>query len=301
MKFLMTAILVLLCSAPALSQYKTDYTEKDVAIFNDYCSKFKDHDGWSMNKLVVETGKYFLDTPYVNFTLEAKEPEELIVNLRELDCVTFVETTIALARTIKSGDVTFENYCNNLRELRYRGGELKDFTSRLHYFSDWIADKEAMGMVEDQTERLGGDPYPIKVNLMSKYPKNYRQLVNNPEFIPVIAQIEDSINKREMFSIPRERADRTKHRLREGYLIATTTPGMMDVTHVGFVCNVDGKPHFMHASSTGKKVMISEGTLKEYLESVRTMTGFMAVKVLEPDKTHTALHGDFIDNPLIAE
>ena len=237
-----------------------------------------------MNELVAETGKYFLGTPYVNFTLEVREPEELIINLRELDCVTFVETTIALARCIKAGILDFDYYCENVRNLRYRNGELNDFTSRLHYFSDWIADNQTMGLVRDRTDSLGGLPYPIKVNMMSSKPQNYRQLKANPEMIPILKEIEENlISKRVMSYIPREQADSIGTWVANGSVVGTTTGWLMDITHCGFLVHVDGKPRLMHASSLDKKVVITDITIQEYLESKQTMNGFMAVDVLAPE------------------
>ena len=259
------------------------YTAQDVRIFNEFCLKHKHLQHLPMNELVVETGKYFLGTPYVNFTLEVREPEELIVNLRELDCVTFVETTVALARCIKAGNYDFGYYCETLRNLRYRNGELYDFTSRLHYFSDWIADNEGMGLVQDLTAGFGGEAYPVKVNMMSTKPNNYRQLKANPEMVPVIKEIEENIiSKRVMAYIPRERADSTGNLIASGCIVGTTTGWQMDITHCGFLVHQDGKPYFMHASSLDKKVVITEISLQEYLESKKTMNGFMAVEVLEP-------------------
>ncbi len=290
MKFWMLAAGALLLGLSVHGQEKPKafYTPEDVRIFEDYCEKFRDRRDLPMNELVAETGKYFLGRPYVNYTLEAKDPEELIVNLRELDCVTFVETAVALARTLKADSATFDLYCDNLRLLRYRDGELKNFTSRLHYFSDWIADNEALGLVEDRTKELGGSPYPIRACLMSKYPKNYPQLVKYPQYIPVMAAIEDSMSRRRMYSVSRDSMARLDEPLRDGYIIGTTTPGQMDVTHVGFVYHVDGKPHFMHASSKQKEVVITEGTLEDYLKSIRSMTGFMAVRVLDPTESDRA-------------
>ncbi|MDR1699360.1 MAG: DUF1460 domain-containing protein, partial [Prevotellaceae bacterium] len=91
------------------------YIPEDKEIFNDYITQFSDKKDLPIGDLLVKTGEYFLDTPYVHYTLEAAAPDEkLIVNLRELDCTTFTETVLALARTLKSGNPTFEQYCNEL-------------------------------------------------------------------------------------------------------------------------------------------------------------------------------------------
>lgn len=288
MKRLLTILLTFLSLLSAAAQerdYRVFHSPEDMRIFGDYCEKFAGRDTLPMSELVAETGRYFLGTPYVNFTLEVREPEELIVNFRELDCVTYVETVIALAQCVKAGSLDFDTYCTNLRNLRYRGGVLEDFTSRLHYFSDWIVDNQAMGLMEDRTARFGGRPYPISVDLMSTKPQNYRQLRANPHMIPVLKKLEEQvISGRVMAYIPRGEADSAGKRMHSGLVIGTTTGQKMDITHCGFLIVEGGKPYFMHASTLDKQVIVTDITLQEYLESKRTMNGFMAVEVLEPGK-----------------
>lgn len=279
MKYLLAALLTISIHLSISAAQTTIYTATDIDIFNDYVSKFAEKKDMDAGKLIVETGKYFEGTPYVNFTLEVSDPEALVVNFRELDCVTFVETVVALSQTIKSGQSSFEAYCENLRNIRFREGRLENFTSRLHYFSDWIYDNQAMGTVSDITKQLGGQTYAPSPKIMSKYPHKYPQLVANPEFIPVLSAIEDSIAARKLYSIPRTMTATIDTRLEDGYIIGTTTNTTMDVSHCGFVCIIDGKSHFMHASSKEKKIVITPATLSEYLKSVRTTAGIMVAKV----------------------
>jgi hypothetical protein len=285
MKYLLTGLLTFFTAVAALAQDSTKvyYLPEDVQIFEAYCEAFADKGDLPMNELVAETGRYFLGTPYVNYTLEVRDPEEVIVNLRELDCVTFVETAVALARCIKAGRPDFAFYCENLRLLRFRGGILHDFTSRLHYFSDWIVDNQQMGLVRDLTASYGGQPYPIRVNIMSTKPNNYRQLKAHPEMIPVLKEIEENqISGRVMAYIPQREVDRIGATLPNGLIVGTTTTTAMDIAHCGFLMIEAGKPHFMHASSTDKKVVITEITLGEYLASKRSMNGIMVAEALEP-------------------
>ena len=79
---------------------------------------------------VVEMGKSFLGTPYVYFTLDSNHrsktrlkpmsKEVLVVNLKELDCVTFVENTIAISQTRLDKNNSFDNYKKKLQNIRYR-------------------------------------------------------------------------------------------------------------------------------------------------------------------------------------
>lgn len=62
-----------------------------------------------LDELMIHTALFFRGTPYVASTLE-KEPEGLVVNLQELDCTTFAETVLALSRTLREENPTFENF-----------------------------------------------------------------------------------------------------------------------------------------------------------------------------------------------
>src|SRR3990172_7462018 len=96
----------------------------------------------SPGQLMLDIGTFFLKSPYVSGTLETKGAERLILNLREYDCFTFIENVVALARLIKSREKSFEAFRRMLRKIRYRKGRLQGYSSRLHYFSDWIYDNQ---------------------------------------------------------------------------------------------------------------------------------------------------------------
>ena len=67
------------------------YTAEDKAIFQRYIDTMQPKRTLPMNELMIQTALFFEATPYVASTLE-KEPEGLVINLRELDCTTFMET-----------------------------------------------------------------------------------------------------------------------------------------------------------------------------------------------------------------
>ena len=59
-------------------------------------------------------------TPYVAHTLDGYAEERLVVNLRQLDCLTYVENVTALTLCARQGRRTFADFCDALRRLRYR-------------------------------------------------------------------------------------------------------------------------------------------------------------------------------------
>ena len=128
--------------------------------------------------IIVRIGESFLGTKYTPATLEV-EPERLVINLEELDCVTYVENVLAMARVIRAKEPTWPAYVRELERIRYRGGELDGYLSRLHYFSEWIADNERLGLVRNVTRDLGGVPLDETINFMSTHAESYRQLADS--------------------------------------------------------------------------------------------------------------------------
>src|SRR5215510_14459187 len=78
--------------------------------------------------------RYFLGHPYtVNPLIGSPErPETFVASIDGFDCVTYVETILALSRASQSGE--FPDW---LRKIRYDGGRVK-WSSRNHYMTDWI-------------------------------------------------------------------------------------------------------------------------------------------------------------------
>jgi hypothetical protein len=251
----------------------------DSLIFKQY--KAQINTKLPLDKVIVETGRFFLGKPYVANTLELNDSEKLVVNLRELDCTTFVETSLALAQTAKSRDFSFESFKKKLTNIRYREGKLNQYPSRLHYFSDWIFDNQQKGIIQDITRKIGGDSIRFNVGFMSKNPDKYKALSAHPEFIPIVADQEKAINQRTYYYIPKSRIASICYKVKSGDIIAITTSYKgLDISHVGFALWQVKELHFLHASSQFKKVIVSEKTLSDYVNGVKSNTGVIVVRPL---------------------
>jgi hypothetical protein len=224
----------------------------------------------------------FIGTDYVGGTLEGKGPEICRVDLTGLDCVTFFENVLCMARILKRGNTSFNDFLAELTFTRYRKGVLTDYTSRLHYTSDWIHDNEKKKVVENITEELGGKDFSVRVSFMSENPGYYQALREFPEFIETIAGIEDEINKRKHWTIPRKEIKRVQKQLQTGDIIAVATNKKgLDYSHTGIVFRDEkNKIRFLHASSTKKKVLL-DAPLHKYIKSVKTHTGITVARPLE--------------------
>lgn len=276
MKTKLYSLLIIFLTATSAFAQSTD----DKAIFEQYKSTINPK--LPLDKLIAETGKFFLDRPYVASTLEVNNQEQLVVNLRELDCTTFLETTFALALTAKSKEFTYDNFCRTLTQIRYRDGKIDQYPSRLHYFSDWIKDNTGKGLVKDVMRKISCDTIRFNVGFMSHNPDKYKALRENTVFVPTIAAQENSINQRVYNYIPKANVATKANKIRTGDIIAITTNLKgLDISHVGFAVWVGKELHFMHASSTLKKVVISDKTLAEYLNGVKIHTGVIVLRPIE--------------------
>ena len=271
----------------SLNSYAQVYSENDVEICK---TKFQFAVEQNLtvkpiNDVITEIGKKFIGTPYVAHTLEVTENEDLIINLSGLDCTTFLENVIVFSRLIKKEKSNFEDFKSELEFVRYRDGEMSDYTSRLHYFSDWIYDNIKKNIVEDVTEKIGGEKIKFNLFFMSKNPDLYKHLKNNPEFVKTIKKHEILINQREYYFIPKGNVYRIENEIKNGDLIAITTNLKgLDISHVGIAVKMkNGRIHFMHAPLVGKEVEITEEPIGNYLAKIKKHTGIIVLRVKEPN------------------
>jgi hypothetical protein len=254
------------------------YQSKDKEIVQAIFDKFSGEKNQPAGDLVVLVGRFLLETPYVGQTLES-DSERLVINLRQLDCTTFAENCLALTRTLKSEDISFNHFAGELKNMRYHQGKIDGYPSRIHYFSDWIYSNNLANLVRDISFEVGQVQYPLSVNFMSTHPGSYRQLSGHPELIPIIAEQEKTISSRAMYYIPKEAVAGIESQLRDGDIAGITTNVKgLDISHVVILIRVDGRIHLLHASSDARKVVISEKTLEDYLKGSKSATGIMVAR-----------------------
>ena len=140
------------------------YLVEDLEILEEIFSEFGEYLG-PTSDLMLKLGGYFAKSPYLEQSLE-HEPEALVVNLREFDCTTFVESCLAIARTIRSGELNFQQFTSELKNIRYHGGIIAGYPSRIHYFSDWIYLNTQRQFLEDTSILLSLMPLSTSQPLM---------------------------------------------------------------------------------------------------------------------------------------
>ncbi|MGE0160869.1 MAG: N-acetylmuramoyl-L-alanine amidase-like domain-containing protein [Gemmatimonadales bacterium] len=243
-----------------------------------------------IGRAVAEIGRTFVGTAYVPQTLEVEGPERLVIDFRGLDCVTFVENAFTLARFVQRGGAELLRdrpaaetaYARLLTELRYRGGVLDGYPSRLHYFSDWIADNARRGLVTDLRTALGGERDTEPVDFMSTHPDAYRQLAD-PANLERVRESERVLTAAGRTYVPEDRIADVAPRIQDGDIIAaTSTVAGLDVAHTGLALWQDGELHLLHAPLVGDSVEISTVPLAERILSIGGQDGILVARPTEP-------------------
>lgn len=242
------------------------YTDEDKRIAEEKLNLFFSKSGIPISDLIVEIGLSFQGTPYVVASLENGLEEKLVINLRGLDCTTFAETCLALARTVKLGKTDFESYISELERLRYRNGIRDQYPSRLHYFSEWVHNNHTKGII-DETVNKNGVKSDKLINYMSTHPASYPVLKDHPELVPTIAEQEKRLSATGFLYFPKNNIPNLYKNLRHGDIIALTSSiDGVDVNHVGIIVKKGNEFYLLHAPLSGKKVLVSEGPITDFIK-----------------------------------
>ena len=288
MKGFLTSIIfpaaALSAAASSPSEVRFHNEESDTLRINEILISAKAENGNAKPEVLISyIGKQLLGTPYEASTLEGS-PERITVNMDGMDCTTFVENVAAMAFTVGEGRTSWRDFLYNLERMRYRGGKLNGYASRLHYVSDWIIDNAHRGIIKEVTSNFPGVQYAIKtIDFMSAHRDQYPALADSAEYERMRSAEIGYRNHR----FPYIKSSKCSSKdvikaMRDGDIVAITTktPGL-DVQHLGIIVMKDGIPHLMHASSAKKSVVIDSVPLSEYMRKNRSASGIRVIRLVD--------------------
>jgi hypothetical protein len=252
--------------------------ESDEEIFN---RKIQNAQGVALDDFTLNIAKSFLNRPYKAHTLEGNSTEKLVVNLRDFDCSTYVETCIAMGLTYRKNDISFDKFKGYLKRLRYYNkGTIKGYDSRIQYFSDWLYTHAQDGLLEDITPSMGGVEWKKNVNFMSSHWSKY-PFSNNSSLQEKIQKVEEKMSSQNYTYIPKSKVKNIENQFLNGDIIGITTNiDGLDMTHEGFAIRLqDKRVYLLHASSDFKRVMVTDKPLAEYLAKNKNQTGIMVARL----------------------
>jgi hypothetical protein len=244
-----------------------------------------------LGRAVARVGELALESPYRAHTLEEylAEPgaspanEVLTTYLTAFDCVSLVESSLAIARAAALPRAGWDAFQHEIERMRYRGGVREGYTSRLHYFSEWMSDNAARGLLRELGPELGAldDTRPLR--FMTTHRSAYRALADDGVYRQ-IGQMEHRLDASPRRVVPIAVIPSIVGRLETGDVLgfATSIPGL-DCTHTGLAYrDRAGVMRVLHAPLSGGVVQVSRGTLSEYVAGLRGGTGVLVARPLRP-------------------
>lgn len=282
----MTAAAILTSAAAGLPGVRFHNEKADTTIINSLLAEAKvalPHS--TPGERVAYFGRKLIDTPYKGGTLEYyPEEEQLTIDMEEMDCTTFVETALALAYTLGEGRTSWRDFAYNLERLRYRGGNVKGYSSRLHYISDWIVDNAHRGNVKEITSEVEDARPTVKtLDFMSRNRDSYPALADSMAYARLL-DAERGYRSHRYYLVKGSKlaGKSVPEPLKEGDIVvlATKKPGL-DVQHLGILLIENDQPRLLHASSAAGKVTVDKLPLSEYMRRQPTIQGARFVRLME--------------------
>ena len=213
-----------------------------------------------------------LAAPYADGPLgegpDGKYDKDPLMDLAHVDCVTYVEQTIALAAS-----TSYQEAFDTLQRIRYKNGRIA-FETRNHFMiADWVANN---AFCRDATSQLG---VPTKTVSRTISRKGFFERVKIPE---LGQDAPDELI--ELAYIPSAEVESAVEKLPSPAVIVFI--GKIDwlfALHCGlFVRESPDSAKLYHASSKAGKVVAVD--LAEYLGGTERYLGFTAYAITDPTK-----------------
>jgi len=227
--------------------------------------------GLSFEARLTAVANKALGTPYQDGPLgegqQGKYDTDPMVDFGQVDCVTYVEQSLALA-TASSYDEMFAN----LQKIRYRDGKT-DFENRNHFMiSDWVANNP---FHVDVTDQLGVETDKVSRTISRR---DFFQLVKAPGLGADTPDEEITLSV-----VPPARTKQAEENMPSPSLIVFV--GKVDwlfSLHCGlYLRDEDGRGRLYHGSSKAGEVV--EIDLADYMNAqADRYIGFTAYRIDEP-------------------
>ena len=193
--------------------------------------------------------KQFLGTPYKELSLvgDINIPEVFVINLEAVDCFTLLDYIESMRRSF-----SFDEFRENLRKVRYRGGEA-NFKNRNHFFTDWREFNS--NFIDDVTVQIGGKKVRSIMKLLNQredgsYYLHGIQLKDRLITYLPVDMIDDAILSE----------------LRTGdYIGIYSEKQGLDVSHVGIFIKRENDIFLRHASSLKNHRKVIDQNFKDYM------------------------------------
>jgi hypothetical protein len=220
------------------------YTAEDLDTFIKHASLTTD-----IGEKIDYLSRQFLGIDYRENTLSGNSNKEelFVINFREVDCLTFLESVAALSLSR-----TFSEFKELLKKVRYHSGAVA-FENRNHFFTDWTAYNA--DFFHDITLLIGESETAVIEKIVN-------EKADGTLFIPGIQPI-----KRRIVYLPSIKVNsRVLQKMRTGdYIGIYSGESGLDVSHVGIFIREKDSFFLRHASSSEARRKVIDEDFGTYI------------------------------------
>ena len=212
-----------------------------------------------LGERTIRVARELVGTPYVNYTLEVDDrTESPVANLKGMDCWTYYENSLALARMLRYKPAPYkpQDLLHMVEIERYRGGVCTgNYLSRMHHLEEVFHDNQRRGYATNITSRIpGAQKIRREIKEMTVQWKAYRYLRSNPSLIEPMGKIEAQVSNLPVYHVPKSKVRNAEKYLQNGDICAITSHGPGGYTsHVGLIIRLRDRAYFAHATSDTDK------------------------------------------------
>lgn len=236
-----------------------------------------------LGERTIRVARELVGVPYVNYTLEVHDrTESPVVNLKGMDCWTYYENSLAIARMLryKPGPYKPADMLHMVEIERYRNGVCTgNYLSRMHHLEEVFYDNQRRGYASNITPRLpGAERLQREIREMTVQWKNYRYLRNNPSLVEPMGRIEAQVSRLPVYHIPKSKVRAAENYLQNGDVCAITTHWHSGYTsHVGLIIRLKNRAYFAHATSDRDKgrMTVIDRPITDYLNGSSKHAGIV--------------------------
>lgn len=248
-----------------------------------------EREGWRKLPLgdrTIRVAREMVGTPYVNYSLEVDDRvESPVVNFRGMDCWTYYENALALARMLRYKPAPYrpEDMLHMVEVERYRNGVCNgNYLSRMHHLEEVFYDNQRRGYAQNITPRIpGAEKIRREIREMTVQWKSYRYLRNNPSLVGPMGKIEAQVSNLPVYHVPKAKVRNAEKYLQNGDICAITTHGPGGYTsHVGLIVRMKDRAYFTHATSDKDKgrMVVIDRPIADYLNGASKHAGIVVCR-----------------------
>lgn len=236
-----------------------------------------------LGERTIRVARELVGTPYVNYTLEVDDrTESPVANLKGMDCWTYYENSLALARMLhyKPAPYKPQDLLHMVEIERYRGGVCTgNYLSRMHHLEEVFHDNQRRGYATNITSRIpGAQRIQREIKEMTVQWKAYRYLRSNPSLIEPMGKIEAQVSDLPVYHVPKSKVRNAEKYLQNGDICAITTshPGGY-TSHVGLIIRLRERAYFAHATSDTDKgrMTVIDRPIADYVNGASKHAGII--------------------------